>query len=255
MNIVSGPAANARTTGSSTGSTSAKVAAHPCRILPHLLLMFVEAVNAPSGPYLLYRTVDHLISPFMTGYEGNGRQPLPQQYRPAREGARTKAARARACVRRRWRSAEAASAGWRSVDAALGTVDALEWSAVSRGSLIPCFMPDNDFGCAGRWRNALANAGPSVGASSNLRSARRRILRLMPGPGAAQEGHSYEQRGFGGGSSASTARFGQRSWPPAGGESHDRGRGSTLTPSKVLTIATAKSGSKWARFSESAGSK
>ena len=139
---------------------------HPASDIPgRLLLLFGEENRPPFWGHTFYIGLrDHLIAPFMTGYEGTALNSLypsnTDLFLKARsQGAATAYVHAfggdgRSAFREDWAGAK----GY-PVDVALGTIDALEWSAASRGSLIPLFHAwNNDFHIAPvGGEDALAN--------------------------------------------------------------------------------------------------
>jgi hypothetical protein len=106
------------------------------------LLVFGEENRPPFWGHTFYIGLrDHLISPFLTGYEGTGLDSLyptnTELFRKARkQGAATGYVHAFSGDTDPLKGGISGARGF-AVDAALGTVDALEWSAASRGSLIP----------------------------------------------------------------------------------------------------------------------
>lgn len=128
------------------------------------LLIFGEENRPPFWGHTFYIGLrDHLISPFFTGYEGTAVDSLypsnTDLFRKAREqGAAT------GYVHAFGGEGDPLAGGLGGakafpVDVALGTIDALEWSAASRGSLIPLFHAwNNDFRVAPvGGEDALAN--------------------------------------------------------------------------------------------------
>jgi TolB protein len=93
---------------------------------------------------------DHLISPFLTGYKGTGLDSLypsnTDQFRKARaQGAATGYVHAFGGDRDPLAAGLGGAKGF-AMDVAFGTVDAVEWSSASRGSLVPLFHAwNNDF--------------------------------------------------------------------------------------------------------------
>jgi TolB protein len=118
----------------------------------HSLLLFGEENRPPFWGHTFYIGLqDHLISPFLTGYEGTGLNSLfptnTELFRKAREqGAATGYVHAFGGESDPLRGKGVGGAKGYAVDVALGTIDALEWSAASRGSLIPLHHAwNNDF--------------------------------------------------------------------------------------------------------------
>ncbi len=115
------------------------------------LLLFGEENRPPFWGHTFYIGLrDHLISPFFTGYEGTALDSLypgnTDLFRKARaQGAATGYVHAFGGEGDPLAGGLGGAKGF-PVDVALGTVDALEWSAASRGSLIPLFHAwNNDF--------------------------------------------------------------------------------------------------------------
>ena len=116
------------------------------------LLVFGEENRPPFWGHTFYIGLrDHLISPFMTGYEGTGLDSLfpnnTELFRKARaQNAATGYVHAFGGEADPLSGKGIAGAKGYGVDVALGTIDALEWSAASRGSLIPLHHAwNNDF--------------------------------------------------------------------------------------------------------------
>ncbi len=116
-----------------------------------LLLLFGEENRPPFWGHTFYIGLrDHLISPFVTGYEGTAIDSLypsnTDLFRKAREqGAATGYVHAFGGESDPLAGGLGGAKAF-AVDVALGTVDALEWSAASRGSLIPLHHAwNNDF--------------------------------------------------------------------------------------------------------------
>lgn len=139
--------------------------AHAASDLPgHSLLLFGEENRPPFWGHTFYIGLrDHLVSPFMTGYEGTGLNSLypsnTDLFRNARnQGAATGYVHAFGGDGDPLEGGLGGAKGF-PVDVALGTIDALEWSAASRGSLIPLFHAwNNDFPIAPvGGEDALAN--------------------------------------------------------------------------------------------------
>ena len=126
--------------------------------------MFGEENRPPFWGHTFYIGLrDHLISPFMTGYEGTALDSLYPSNTDLFEKARAQGA-ATGYVHAFGGDGDPLEGGLGGakafpVDVALGTVDALEWSAASRGSLIPLFHAwNNDFRVAPvGGEDALAN--------------------------------------------------------------------------------------------------
>jgi hypothetical protein len=125
---------------------------HPAsNVAARSLLLFGEENRPPFWGHTFYIGLrDHLISPFLTGYEGTGLSSLyptnTELFRKARaQGAATGYVHAFGGEGDPLESGLGGAKGF-AVDAALGTIDALEWSAASRGSLIPLHHAwNNDF--------------------------------------------------------------------------------------------------------------
>ena len=116
------------------------------------LLVFGEENRPPFWGHTFYIGLrDHLVSPFMTGYEGTGLDSLfpnnTELFRKARaQNAATGYVHAFGGEADPLSGKGIAGAKGYGVDVALGTIDALEWSAASRGSLIPLHHAwNNDF--------------------------------------------------------------------------------------------------------------
>ena len=128
------------------------------------LLLFGEENRPPFWGHTFYIGLrDHLISPFMTGYEGTALNSLYPSNTDLFLKARSQGA-ATAYVHAFGGDGDPLTGGLGGakgypVDVALGTIDALEWSAASRGSLIPLFHAwNNDFHIAPvGGEDALAN--------------------------------------------------------------------------------------------------
>ena len=107
------------------------------------LLVFGEENRPPFWGHTFYIGLrDHLISPFLTGYEGTGlNSPFPtntELFRKARvQGAATGYVHAFGGESDPLKGKGIGGAKGYAVDVALGTIDALERSAASRGSA-PC---------------------------------------------------------------------------------------------------------------------
>jgi hypothetical protein len=115
-------------------------------------LLFGEENRPPFWGHTFYIGLrDHLISPFLTGYEGTGLNSLfptnTELFRKARaEGAATGYVHAFGGESDPLKGKGVGGAKGYAVDVALGMIDALEWSAASRGSLIPLHHAwNNDF--------------------------------------------------------------------------------------------------------------
>jgi TolB protein len=115
------------------------------------LLLFGEENRPPFWGHTFYiGLTDHLISPFLTGYEGTALDSLypsnSDLFEKARaQGAVTGYVHAFGGDRD---PLEGGLGGARAfgVDVALGLIDALEWTSAGRGSLIPLFHAwNNDF--------------------------------------------------------------------------------------------------------------
>lgn len=116
------------------------------------LLLFGEEDRPPFwGHTFFIGLTKHLISPFFTGYEGTGLDSLfptnTELFRKARaQGAATGYVHAFGGEADPLKGAGISGAKGFAVDLALGLVDALEWSAAGRGSLIPLHHAwNNDF--------------------------------------------------------------------------------------------------------------
>ncbi|MCC6588567.1 MAG: CehA/McbA family metallohydrolase [Bryobacterales bacterium] len=116
------------------------------------LLVFGEENRPPFWGHTFYIGLrDHLISPFLTGYEGTGLNSLwptnTDLFKKARaQGAATGYVHAFGGESDPLGGKGVGGAKGYGVDVALGTIDALEWSAASRGSLIPVMHAwNNDF--------------------------------------------------------------------------------------------------------------
>lgn len=126
---------------------------HPSSNLPaHSLLVFGEENRPPFWGHTFYIGLrDHLISPFLTGYEGTGLNSLyptnTELFRKARaQGAATGYVHAFGGETEPLTGGGIGGAKGYAVDVALGLVDTLEWSAASRGSVIPLHHAwNNDF--------------------------------------------------------------------------------------------------------------
>ncbi|HUQ93206.1 MAG TPA: CehA/McbA family metallohydrolase, partial [Bryobacteraceae bacterium] len=126
---------------------------HPASNLAARSLLVIGEENRPPfwGHTFYIGLKDHLISPFMTGYEGTGLDSLwPDNtalFRKARaQGAATGYVHAFGGEADPLSGKGIGGAKGYAVDVALGTIDALEWSAASRGSLIPLQHAwNNDF--------------------------------------------------------------------------------------------------------------
>ena len=106
-----------------------------------MLLVVGQEYRPPFwGHVFMFGLRDHLISPFTTGYEGTAIESLypsnTDMFRKARGTGRV--CRLRPCVCRRARSARRRPRRRerRFVDAALGTTDAIEWSAAGRARVL-----------------------------------------------------------------------------------------------------------------------
>ena len=138
---------------------------HPAsNLAARSLLLFGEENRPPFWGHTFYIGLrDHLISPFMTGYEGTALDSLYPSNTDLFQKARAQGA-ATGYVHAFGGDGDPLEGGLGGakafpVDVALGTVDALEWSAASRGSLIPLFHSwNNDFHIAPvGGEDALAN--------------------------------------------------------------------------------------------------
>ncbi len=126
--------------------------AHPASDLAaHSLLLFGEENRPPFWGHTFYIGLrDHLIAPFMTGYEGTALDSLYPSNTDLFGKARSQGA-ATGYVHAFGGDGDPLEGGLGGakafpIDVALGTVDALEWSAASRGSLKPLFHAwNNDF--------------------------------------------------------------------------------------------------------------
>ena len=114
-------------------------------------MLFGEENRPPFWGHTFYIGLrDHLISPFLTGYEGTGLNSLyPDEHGLVSQGPGR--GRGDGYVHAFGGDRDPLKAGLGgakgyAVDVALGTIDALEWSAASRGSLIPLHHAwNNDF--------------------------------------------------------------------------------------------------------------
>jgi hypothetical protein len=237
---------------------------HPVSNLPgHSLLMFGEENRPPFWGHTFYiGLLDHLISPFMTGYEGTALDSLYPSNTDLFEKARAQGA-ATGYVHAFGGDGDPLEGGLGGakafpVDVALGTVDALEWSAASRGSLIPLFHAwNNDF--------RVAPVG-GEDALANMQDHRPvGIIRTFAWLGgefsadawvqALKQGHVYMSSGpvvefrVNGQIPGNEVRL-----PAAGGEVTIEGTVSTLTP--VRKVLIYRDGKIWkqvgAKFSEKA---
>jgi TolB protein len=126
---------------------------HPAsNLAQRSMLVFGEENRPPFWGHTGYIGLsDHLISPFFTGYDGTALDSLfptnTELFRKARaQGAATSYVHAFGGESDPLSSSGLGGAKGYAVDVALGTVDALEWSAASRGSLIPLHHAwNNDF--------------------------------------------------------------------------------------------------------------
>jgi hypothetical protein len=116
-----------------------------------LLLIFGEENRPPFWGHTFYiGLTDHLISPFLTGYEGTALDSLYPSNSDLFEKARAQGA-ATGYVHAFGMDGDPLQGGLGGgkafpVDLALGLIDALEWTAAGRGSLIPLFHAwNNDF--------------------------------------------------------------------------------------------------------------
>jgi hypothetical protein len=115
------------------------------------LLVVGEEYRPPTWGHAFFIGLrEHLISPFLTGYKGTGLDSLypsnTDQFRKARaQGAATGYVHAFGGERDPLEGGLGGAKGF-AMDVAFGTVDAVEWSSASRGSLIPLFHAwNNDF--------------------------------------------------------------------------------------------------------------
>src|SRR5262249_6163194 len=115
------------------------------------LLLFGEENRPPFWGHTFFIGLrDYLISPFMTGYEGTALDSLYPSNTDLFEKAHAQGA-ATGYVHAFGGDVDPLEGGLGGakgfpVDVALGSVDALEWSAASRGTLIPLFHAwNNDF--------------------------------------------------------------------------------------------------------------
>jgi hypothetical protein len=129
------------------------------------LLLFGEENRPPFWGHTFYIGLrENLISPFLTGYEGTALNSLwpsnSELFRKARaQGAATGYVHAFGGESDPLAGSGVGGAKGYAVDVALGLIDCLEWSAASRGSLIPLFHAwNNDFHIAPvGGEDALAN--------------------------------------------------------------------------------------------------
>jgi hypothetical protein len=128
------------------------------------MLIFGEENRPPFWGHTSYiGLTDHLISPFLTGYEGTGLDSLYPSNSDLFERARAQGA-ATAYVHAFGGDRDPLAGGLGgakafAVDLALGLIDAVEWSAVGRSTLVPLFHAwNNDFRLAPiGGEDALAN--------------------------------------------------------------------------------------------------
>jgi TolB protein len=126
---------------------------HPASNLAGRSMLVIGEENRPPfwGHTFYIGLKDHLIAPFMTGYEGTGLDSLwphnTELFRKARkQGPATGYVHAFSGESDPLAGNGIGGAKGYAVDVALGTIDALEWSAASRGSLIPLHHAwNNDF--------------------------------------------------------------------------------------------------------------
>jgi hypothetical protein len=126
---------------------------HPAsNLAERAMLIFGEENRPPFWGHTFYIGLrEHLISPFMTGYDGTGLNSLSpnntELFRKARaQGAATGYVHAFGGNSDPLSGKGIGGAKGYAVDVALGTIDALEWSAASRGSLVPLHHAwNNDF--------------------------------------------------------------------------------------------------------------
>jgi hypothetical protein len=116
-----------------------------------LMIVFGEEQRPASWGHTFFIGLrEHLISPFASGYKGTALDSLypsnTDLFRLARaQGAATGYVHAFGGDRDPLAGGLGGAKGF-GIDVALGTIDALEWSAASRGSLIPLFHAwNNDF--------------------------------------------------------------------------------------------------------------
>ena len=119
---------------------------------PESMLLFGEENRPPFWGHTSYvGLTDHLISPFLTGYEGTALDSLypsnTDLFEKARaQGAATAYVHAFGGDRDPLAGPGIAGPKGFAVDLALGLIDAVEWSAVGRSTLIPLFHAwNNDF--------------------------------------------------------------------------------------------------------------
>jgi TolB protein len=125
---------------------------HPASNLPaKSMLLFGEENRPPFWGHTFYIGLnDHLISPFLTGYEGTALDSLYPSNSDLFEKARAQGA-ATGYVHAFGGDGDPLNGGLGggkalAVDLALGLIDALEWSAAGRSTLIPLFHAwNNDF--------------------------------------------------------------------------------------------------------------
>lgn len=126
---------------------------HPASNLAERSLLVIGEENRPPfwGHTFYIGLREHLISPFMTGYDGTGLNSLwpnnSELFRKAKaQGAATGYVHAFGGQSDPLAGKGIGGAKGYAVDVALGTIDALEWSAASRGSLYPLHHAwNNDF--------------------------------------------------------------------------------------------------------------
>ena len=107
-----------------------------CRRQDMLLVVGQEYRPPFWGHVFMFGLREHLISPFTTGYEGTAIESLYPSNTDMFRKAKAQGATSATCMRSaasaiRWLPTSAAGKGF-IVDAALGTTDAVEWSAAGR---------------------------------------------------------------------------------------------------------------------------
>ncbi len=121
---------------------------HPLSRPDRLLVVGQEYRPPFYGHVFMFGMKEHLISPFLTGYEGTGVESLypsnTDMLRKARaQGATVGYVHAFLGERDPMEAGLGGGKGY-MVDAALGTIDALEWSNAGRGSFIPWYATLNN---------------------------------------------------------------------------------------------------------------
>jgi len=122
--------------------------AHPLSTKDRVLVVGQEYRPPFYGHVFMFGMRDHLISPFVTGYEGTAIESLypsnTDMFRKAKaQGATVGYVHAFTTDRDPMELGLGGGKGF-MVDAALGTTDALEWSDAGRGSFIPWYAVLNN---------------------------------------------------------------------------------------------------------------